>query len=103
MLCMAAFAAGFIDAIVGGGGLVQTPATLIVLGNFPIVNAISSTKIPSFCGTFFAAWQYTKKVKFSYTLTVIMCTIAFFASFAGSALLNIVSNDFMKPVLLVIL
>ena len=47
MLCLAAFAAGFIDAIVGGGGLIQTPATLVVLGNFPVVSAISTTKIPS--------------------------------------------------------
>jgi uncharacterized protein len=103
ILCIAAFAAGFIDAIVGGGGLVQTPATLVVLGNFPVVNAIGSIKIPSFSGTFFAALQYAKKVKLNYTLTVVMCTVAFFASFAGSELLSIVSNDFMKPVLLVIL
>jgi uncharacterized protein len=103
LLCIAAFAAGFIDAIVGGGGLVQTPAALVVLGNFPVVGAISTTKIPSFSGTFFAAWQYVKKVKLNYTLTALMCTIAFFASFAGSELLVVVKNDFMKPVLLVIL
>ena len=103
MLCIAAFAAGFIDAIVGGGGLVQTPATLVILGNFPVVNTISSTKIPSFSGTFFAAWQYLKKVKLNYTVTALMCTIAFFASFAGSELLVEVKNDFIKPVLLVIL
>jgi uncharacterized membrane protein YfcA len=31
LLCIASFVAGFIDAIVGGGGLVQTPAVLILL------------------------------------------------------------------------
>ncbi|MFN5773914.1 MAG: sulfite exporter TauE/SafE family protein, partial [Flavobacterium sp.] len=25
ILCIAAFAAGFVDAVVGGGGLIQTP------------------------------------------------------------------------------
>jgi uncharacterized membrane protein YfcA len=103
ILCIVAFAAGFVDAIVGGGGLLQTPATIMVLRGFPVVNAIGSIKLPSFSGTFFAALQYSKRVRFNITLTVIMCTVAFFASFAGSELLSVTSNDFMKPVLLVVL
>lgn len=103
LLCFAAFAAGFVDAIVGGGGLIQTPAALVLLRNYPVVNIIGCTKIPSFSGTLFAAIQYLKKVKLNYTLTVVMCTIAFFSSFAGSELLSVVSNSFMKPVLLIVL
>lgn len=103
LLCIAAFTAGFVDAIVGGGGLIQTPATLVLLPSYPVVTAIGCTKIPSFSGTLFAAIQYLKKVKINYTLTVIMCTIAFFSSFAGSEILSVVSNEFMKPVLLVVL
>jgi len=103
LLCVAAFAAGFVDAVVGGGGLIQTPAALVLLNPYPVVTAISCTKIPSFSGTLFAAIQFLKKVKVNYTLTVVMCTIAFFSSFAGSELLTLVSNDFMKPVLLAIL
>jgi uncharacterized membrane protein YfcA len=103
LLCAAAFVAGFVDAIVGGGGLIQTPATLVLLGAYPVVNAISSTKIPSFSGTVFAVSQYIKKVKVDRLLAMIMCVVAFFASFAGSQLLTRVSNAFMKPVLLVVL
>jgi len=103
LLCFAAFAAGFVDAIVGGGGLIQTPAALVLLRNYPVVNIISCTKLPSFSGTLFAAVQYLKKVKLNYTLTVVMCTIAFFSSFAGSELLSVVSNEFMKPALLIVL
>jgi uncharacterized membrane protein YfcA len=103
LLCAAAFAAGFVDAIVGGGGLIQTPAALVLLSSFPVVSVISCTKIPSFSGTLFAAMQYLKKVKINYTLSLIMCVIAFFSSFAGSQLLTVASNAFMKPVLLVIL
>jgi uncharacterized membrane protein YfcA len=103
LLCIAAFAAGFIDALEGGGGLIQTPAALVLLRSYPVVTAISCTKIPSFSGTFFAALQYLKKVKINYTLTTVMCTIAFFSSFAGSELLSVVSNHYMKPVLLAIL
>lgn len=103
LLCIAAFAAGFVDAIVGGGGLIQTPAAFILLHNFPVVNIISCTKIPSFSGTLFAAVQYLKKVKINQLLSTVMCVIAFFAAFAGSELLSIASNDFMKPVLLIVL
>ena len=31
LLCLFAFLAGFIDAIVGGGGLIQLPAMLLLL------------------------------------------------------------------------
>jgi len=103
LLCLAAFAAGFVDAIVGGGGLIQTPAALVILRHLPVVNAIGSVKIPSFSGTFFAAIQYSRKVRPDARITVAMCTIAFFASFAGSELLTVISNRFMKPVLLVVL
>ncbi|MFL5741349.1 MAG: sulfite exporter TauE/SafE family protein [Flavisolibacter sp.] len=103
LLCVAAFAAGFVDAIVGGGGLIQTPATLALLRSFPVVNAISSTKIPSFSGTLFAARQYIKKVRIDKSLAAVMCTVAFFASFGGSAVLTRVNNAFMKPFLLVVL
>ncbi|MGV3528556.1 MAG: sulfite exporter TauE/SafE family protein [Flavisolibacter sp.] len=103
LLCCAAFAAGFVDAIVGGGGLIQLPAALVILPAVPVVNVIGSLKIPAFSGTAFAAWQYIKKVNISWKLVSVICTVAFFSSFAGSELLTHVSNDFMKPVLLVVL
>jgi uncharacterized membrane protein YfcA len=103
LLCLVSFAAGFVDAIVGGGGLIQTPATIVVLNAYPVVNAIATVKLPSFSGTVFAAVQYLRKVKLDISLSVMMCTIAFFSSFTGSQLLSLVRNDFMKPVLLVVL
>jgi uncharacterized membrane protein YfcA len=53
------FCRGFIDAIVGGGGLIQTPAGLILLPNLP-VSTVIGTLIPAFSGTSFAAYQYLK-------------------------------------------
>jgi hypothetical protein len=103
LLCIVAFCAGFVDAIVGGGGLIQTPAALVLLPSFPVASVIGSLKIPSFSGTSLAAIQYLKKVTMNWKLVTIICTIAFFSSFAGSQLLTIVSNSFMKPVLLVVL
>lgn len=102
-LCLAAFLAGFVDAIVGGGGLIQTPAALILLPAHPVAAVIATTKIPSFSGTSFAAWQYVRKVPINWRFITIVATIAFFSSYAGSYLLTQVSNSFMKPVLLVVL
>ena len=103
LLCIAAFCAGFVDAIVGGGGLIQLPAALVILPHFPGGSVIGSLKIPSLSGTAFAAWQYINKVSINWLLLVIICTLAFFASYSGSYLLSHVSNAFMKPVLLVVL
>ena len=55
LLCLAAFVAGFIDAIVGGGGLIQTPVGLILLPNLPVSTVIGSLKVPAFSGTSIAA------------------------------------------------
>ncbi|HLF51470.1 sulfite exporter TauE/SafE family protein [Flavobacterium sp.] len=103
LLCIAAFAAGFVDAIVGGGGLIQTPMGLILLPNLPVATVIGTLKIPSFSGTLFAAIQYMKKVEMNWKLLLIMMVLAVPSAFAGSTLLTYVSNDFMKPLLLVVL
>lgn len=103
LLCLAAFTAGFVDAIVGGGGLIQTPAALVLLPAYPVASVIATTKIPSFSGTSFAAYQYARKVTINWQFISIVATIAFFSSYAGSYLLTLVSNSFMKPVLLVVL
>ena len=103
LLCIAAFTAGFVDAIVGGGGLIQMPIALILLPSFPVAAVIGSLKIPSFSGTGFAAFQYMKKVKLDWKLLLMMMLIALCAAFAGSQLLTMVHNDFMKPFLLIVL
>ena len=103
LLCLVAFFAGFVDAIVGGGGLIQTPIALILLPNLAVANIIGSLKIPAFSGTSFAAFQYLKKVQINWKLLFIMSIIAGVAAFLGSNLLTLVSNDFMKPLLLFVL
>ncbi len=103
LLCLFAFSAGFVDAIVGGGGLIQTPASLILLPQLPVSTVIGSLKIPSFSGTSFATVQYVKNVTVNWCLASIMCASAFIAAFAGSEVLTLVSNRFMKPIIFIVL
>jgi len=103
ILCIVAFFAGFVDSIVGGGGLIQTPAGLILLPNNPVAQVIGSLKIPSFTGTLFAAATFLKKVKIPIARVVLFTSIAFTASYTGSYCLTMVSNAFMKPVIFIVL
>lgn len=103
ILCIASFFAGFVDAIVGGGGLIQAPIALILLPNLAVSSIIGSLKIPAFSGTSFAANQYLKKVDMNWKLLSIMAVVAFASAFLGSNLLTKVHNDFMKPLLLIVL
>lgn len=103
ILCIAAFLAGFVDAIVGGGGLIQTPVTLVMMPNLPVSTIIGTLKIPAFSGTSIAASQYLKNVRINWKLLAAMMVLAVPSAYLGSVLLTQVSNDFMKPLLLVIL
>ncbi|UYW00437.1 TSUP family transporter [Flavobacterium agricola] len=103
LLCLAAFVAGFVDAIVGGGGLIQTPLAILLLPQYAISTVIGSLKIPAFSGTFIATLQYLKKVKVYLKLFILMAVLAFVAAYFGSHLLTVIPNDFMKPVLFVVL
>jgi uncharacterized membrane protein YfcA len=97
LLCLAALAAGFIDAIVGGGGLIQTPAVLITLPDHSAATLLGTTKIPSLSGTSSAALQYARKVKLEWRLLGVLCLLALVAAYAGSKTVALVSNNFMKP------
>ena len=103
LLCIVSFSAGFVDAIVGGGGLIQLPCSLLLLPQIPVATVIGTIKIPAFSGTSFAAYQYVRKQKPDWALLATMMAIALCAAFIGSYLLTVVSNTFMKPCLFVIL
>ena len=103
LLCLAAFCAGFIDAIVGGGGLLQTPATLLILPHYPVATLLGTTKIPSLAGTTIAAFRYSKQVKFNFRVLIACATTAFFAAFSGAFLVSRIDNTIIKPIILVVL
>ena len=102
-LCIASFIAGFVDAMVGGGGLIQTPAALILLPNQSVASIIGTLKIPGFTGTSIATYQYLKKINVNWRLFSFMAIVSFTFAYIGSSLLNVMQNDFMKPLLFVIL
>ncbi|MFW0718366.1 sulfite exporter TauE/SafE family protein [Pedobacter sp. N23S346] len=103
LLCLVAFAAGFIDAIVGGGGLLQTPATLLILPHYPVATLLGTTKIPSIAGTTLAAFKYSRQVKFNFKVLAACAFTAFLAALLGAFLVSQIDNTVIKPVILIVL
>ena len=103
LLCLVAFVAGFIDAIVGGGGLLQTPATLLILPHFPVATILGTVKIPSLAGTTVAAYKYSKQVKFNFKVLIACVISAFSTSLLGAYCVSMINNEVIKPVILVVL
>ncbi len=100
LVCMASFAAGFIDAIVGGGGLVQTPVLFMAFPNYPVATLLGTTKLPSFSGTAVSLYQYSKHVTIQWRLVLWIGLAAFCAAMLGSRLVTFVSNETFKPIIL---
>lgn len=103
LLCLFAFVAGWVDAIAGGGGLIQTPASLIMLPQLPVATVIGTLKIPAICGTTLAVMQYQKRLSLQWKTMLAYCVLAFSAAFAGSTLLSSIGNKWMKPIILIAL
>ncbi len=59
MMAIVAFAAGFMDAIAGGGGLLSLPALLFA--GLPPVAALATNKMQSVVGALVAATTYARK------------------------------------------
>lgn len=103
LLCLASFCAGFIDSIVGGGGLLQTPAILVILPQYPVATLLGTTKIPSLSGTALAAYTYSKNVTIQWRLLLSIAAVAFIGAFVGAYCTTLLDNRFIKPVILVAL
>ena len=102
-LVVLSFVAGFIDAVVGGGGLIQIPALLINLPNQPLATVFGTNKIASLSGTSVAAYQYSRRVRFDFRLLLVIAAFSFVASYVGAKTVSLIHVDTLKPIVLIIL
>ena len=103
VLCAFAFLAGGLDAIVGGGGLVQLPALLVVLPQVPVVSLLGTNKLASVVGTASAAVTYNRRISVDRRTAAWMAGSAFLGAGAGALLATRVGSEVLKPVVLVAL
>lgn len=102
-LVVLSFIAGFIDAVVGGGGLIQLPAVLINFPSMPLATVFGTNKIAGLSGTTVAAFQYSRKIKFNYKLLLTTGISAAAAALLGARLISNLNPAKLKPVTLFIL
>ena len=103
LLCLAAFAAGALDAVVGGGGLIQLPALLLVLPSYPVVSLLGTNKLSSVFGTGSAAVTYSRRIDMHRRTAVEMCAAAFVGAGIGAWCATLVGSAVLRPVVLVAL
>jgi len=100
LLCGAAFVAGFVDAIAGGGGLIQLPACLILFPTAPLVAIFGTNKLASLFGTSAAAGRFAHGVRLDWHILGPAAGTAFVFSLLGSRTVSVLNPSVLRPVVL---
>lgn len=103
LLCIAAFAAGLIDAVVGGGGLIQIPALFSVLPQAPPATLFGTNKLASIFGTASAAVRYARRIDVPWRAALPAALSAFVLSYFGAMTVTLMPKDWLRPLVLVLL
>lgn len=101
MVLLTGFLAGLVDSIVGGGGLIMTPAMLNLFPGVPILNLIATQRTSSLVGTSVAAINYLRKVKVDRVLMRRAALIALPCSALGAVLAQQIDANVLKGIVLV--
>ncbi|SEQ75577.1 hypothetical protein SAMN04488038_11091 [Solimonas aquatica] len=102
-LCGFALLAGFVDAVVGGGGLIQIPALLVLLPQMEPVTLLGSNKFASVWGTAMASWQYTRRLPIEWASTLPTILTALLFGFLGARTAALIPRDWFRPLVLALL
>lgn len=100
LLCGFAFLAGFIDAVVGGGGLIQIPALFVILPSLPAATVFGTNKFAAVWGTASATLQYARKVPIAWPAVLPAGIAAALFSFVGAEVVSRIGNTQLKPLIL---
>jgi uncharacterized membrane protein YfcA len=98
-----AFSAGFVDSVVGGGGLIQLPALLILFPAFPIPTIMGTNKFAGFSGTALATSRYLKQTEVPWKSIWPAIITALIFSFLGANVISHIHKDDIKIIVLCLL
>ncbi|ALJ22124.1 TSUP family transporter [Microbacterium sp. No. 7] len=102
LILFAAFAAGWVDAVVGGGGAIQLPALLLIPGITPL-QALATNKLGSIFGTATSSVTFYRRARPDLRTALPMAFVALAASFGGAAVATVLPAALLKPIILVAL
>lgn len=96
---LASLLAGFVDAIVGGGGLILVPALFAAYPSAQPASLLGSNKSASIWGTCLATYQYSQRVAMPWHVLLPAAAIGLLASFAGAWWVTVVSPEYLRKAL----
>jgi uncharacterized membrane protein YfcA len=102
-LCAFAFLSGFVDSIVGGGGLIQVPALLVLVPGAPVATLLGTNKVASSMGTVAAVIRYSRGLRIDWHLAAPAAGAAFVCSILGARVVSALEESLLRPVVLVLL
>ena len=103
LLMLAGLAAGWVDAVVGGGGLIQLPALVLGLPGAAPVHILATNKLGSICGTSVSSVTYYRRVRPDLRTAVPMALVAFLGALGGAVVASHLPKAAFNPILLVVL
>lgn len=103
LVSLASLLAGFVDAIVGGGGLILVPALFAMFPGTHPATLFGINKSASIWGTAMAAVQYSRRVQLRWPVLLPAAAAGFVGSFGGAWAVTVVSPDFLRKLLPLIL
>lgn len=96
---LASLLAGFVDAIVGGGGLILVPALFAIFPTTHPATLFGTNKGASVWGTGMATAQYSRRVNMPWHALAPAALTGFVAALGGAWLVTVVSPDFLRKAL----
>lgn len=101
LLIIFGFLGAFVDAIVGGGGLVTLPALLSI--GIPPTFALGTNKFASTMGSFMSVMTYLRagKINLKFALPILPFILIF--SMAGAKAVHYVPNEILRPLVIIML
>jgi uncharacterized membrane protein YfcA len=103
LLCVAAAMAGWVDAVSGGGGLLQLPALLLAVPGASTVQALGTNKLGSIMGTAAATSTYVRRAPPDLGTALPMALAAFAGSALGALTASSVPSQAFRPVIVLLL
>jgi uncharacterized membrane protein YfcA len=103
LMALAGFAAGWVDAVVGGGGLLQLPALLLGFPGASPAQVLATNKIAGIAGTATSSVTYWRRVRPDLRTAVPMAVVAYLGAIGGALVGLHIPKAAFNPVILVML
>ena len=102
-LCGFSFVAGLIDAVAGGGGLIQVPALFAVYPSAPPPLLLGTNKFSALAGTTLATVRYGASVPIPWRALLPAAAVVGIGALIGAKVVTLVDPTILRPLLVVLL